>query len=151
MEFHSGAVTFDVFPRNCSWYQILTVHWWYSQERQNSWIDLTISQRSVKIPQSVECLFCHILWCSSIPDPGLMPHQYLCASMWKKWLSCHAGHQEISRCHTRGEFEEFVAHTQRSTQTRESTLALKPRTDVTRGPKQKDLYKSQNNQNSKYL
>ena len=34
---------------------------------------------------------------------------YVKACGWK-WLSCHAGHQEISRCRTRGESEESIAH-----------------------------------------
>ena len=40
------------------------------------------------------------------------------------------------RCHTRGESEESVACRRGSTQARESTLALKPRADVTGSPKQ---------------
>ena len=40
------------------------------------------------------------------------------------------------KCHTRGESEESVVRRRGSTQARESTLALKPRDDVTRSPKQ---------------
>ena len=40
------------------------------------------------------------------------------------------------RCRTRGESEESVVHRRGSMQVRESTLALKPRADVTRSPKQ---------------
>ena len=47
-----------------------------------------------------------------------------------KRLGCHAGHQEVSRCHTRGESEESIVHRWWSMQVRESTLALKPRVDV---------------------
>ena len=39
---------------------------------------------------------------------------------WRKQFSCHAGCQEVSRCHTRGESEDSVAHRRRSTQTRGS-------------------------------
>ena len=40
------------------------------------------------------------------------------------------------RWHTRDESEESVVHRWGSTQVRESTLALKPRADITRSPKQ---------------
>ena len=53
-----------------------------------------------------------------------------------KRLDCHAGHQEVSRCRTRGECEEFGAHRQQSMQVRGSTLFLKPRADITRSRKQ---------------
>ena len=46
-----------------------------------------------------------------------------------KKLGCHANLYTVSRCHTRGEFDEWPA-------SKKSTLALKPRTDVTRSPKQ---------------
>ena len=52
-----------------------------------------------------------------------------------KQLSQHGGWQEVSRYHTRGESEDFVAHRQKNMQTRGFTLALKPR-DITRSPKQ---------------
>ena len=39
---------------------------------------------------------------------------------WRKQFSCNAGCQEVSRCHTRGESEDSVAHRRRSTQTRGS-------------------------------
>ena len=33
-----------------------------------------------------------------------------CSQVHKlEWLGCHAGNQEVSRCHTKGEFEDFVA------------------------------------------
>ena len=60
------------------------------------------------VAQSVECLFYHMLCGSGTLDTGLEPHQCLCASMSVKWLSCHAGHQDVGRCHTRGEHEESV-------------------------------------------
>ena len=50
--------------------------------------------------------------------------------------SCHAGHQEDSRCRIRGKSEESVACRQGSTQVRESTLALKLRAEITRSPKE---------------
>ena len=45
----------------------------------------------------------------------------------------HAGCQEVGRCHTRGESEDSVEARKRAS---DSTLALKPRADVTRSPKQ---------------
>ena len=36
--------------------------------------------------------------------PSFESHQCP-AGMWKRQLSCHAGHQEVGRCHTRGEAE----------------------------------------------
>ena len=50
-----------------------------------------------------------------------------------KQYDSHAGCQEVSRCCIRGESEESIACRRRSTQ---ATLALKPRTDVTRSTKQ---------------
>ena len=50
---------------------------------------------------------------------------------------CHTGHQDVSRCCTRGESEESIVCRQQSRQAKESTLALKPRVDVTRSPKTK--------------
>ena len=44
-----------------------------------------------------------------------------------KRLSRHAGLQEVSRCHTRGESEESVPRRLQILQVSESTLALKPR------------------------
>ena len=52
-----------------------------------------------------------------------------------KGLGCHADLYTVSRCCTRGESEEFIVHRRASTQARESTLALKPRADITRSPK----------------
>ena len=54
-------------------------------------------------------------------------------------LGSHAGHQEVSRCSTRGESQGTcnVTHTPLpSANKAEPTLALKPRGDVTRSPKQ---------------
>ena len=40
--------------------------------------------------------------------PGLSPtNDCTCTSTWIKNLSCNADHQEVRRCHTRGESEEF--------------------------------------------
>ena len=59
-----------------------------------------------------------------------------CKYVAQKQLDSHAGHQEISRCRTRGESEKIcctqaVKHTSKG-----STLALKPRVDFPRSPKQ---------------
>ena len=43
---------------------------------------------------------------------------------------CHAGCQEVTRCHTRGESEDHSSEKA----CKGSTLALKPRADVTRSP-----------------
>ena len=69
--------------------------------------------------------------------PGFESHQCL-AGMWKRGLSCHAGHQEVSKCHTRGESQGMCNVTYMpplSSNKAEPTLALKPRGDVTRSPK----------------
>ena len=70
--------------------------------------------------------------------PGFESHQCL-AGMWKRRLGCHADCQEVSRCHTRGESQGMcnVTHTPPlSLNKAEPTLALKPRGDITRSPKQ---------------
>ena len=69
--------------------------------------------------------------------PGFESHQCL-TGMWRR-LSCHAGCLEVSRCHIRGESQEMcnIKHTPPlSSNKAEPTLALKPRGDVTRSPKQ---------------
>ena len=68
---------------------------------------------------------------------GLSPnlHQYLQTDLQvhgSERLSCHTDLYTISRCHTRGESED---HTSEKA-CKESTLALKPRADITRSPKQ---------------
>ena len=50
-----------------------------------------------------------------------------------KRLDCHADLYTVSRCHTRDESED---HTSEKACKKGSTLALKPRADVTRSPKQ---------------
>ena len=65
-------------------------------------------------------------------DPRLEPHHCLCASTWMKWLTCHTDCQDISRYHTRGESVESVTWRWWGMQARESTLALKARTNITR-------------------
>ena len=52
-------------------------------------------------------------------------------------LGCHADIYTVSRCRSRGESEEYVVHRRGSMQARESTLALKPKADVTRSSKQR--------------
>ena len=39
---------------------------------------------------------------SGMIGPGFEPHQFLIAGMGKRLVSCHAGHQMNSRCHTTG-------------------------------------------------
>ena len=70
--------------------------------------------------------------------PGFESHQYL-AGVWERQLGCHTGRQEVSRCHTRGESQGMCNITcmpPLSSNKAEPTLALKPRGDVTRSPKQ---------------
>ena len=57
--------------------------------------------------------------------------RHICISGSKR-LGCHADLYTVSRCHTRGESEN---HTSEKA-CKGSTLALKPRADVTRSPKQ---------------
>ena len=52
-----------------------------------------------------------------------------------EWLDCSASRQDVSRCCTRGGSEDFVMCMRRNTRARESTMALKPRADVTKSPK----------------
>ena len=59
--------------------------------------------------------------------------------MWKRRLGCHAGRQEVGRCRTRGEYQEMcnILHMPPlSSNKAVPTLALKPRGDITRSPKQ---------------
>ena len=52
----------------------------------------------------------------------------MCTSKWiLKRFSCHAGYQEFSRCHTRYESEESIAHRQGSTLARNFILVSKPK------------------------
>ena len=51
----------------------------------------------------------------------------MCKYVDQKRSRHHAGHQEVSRCRTRGESEESIACRRQSTQARGSTLALKSR------------------------
>ena len=70
--------------------------------------------------------------------PGFESHQCL-TGMWKRQLGCHTGHQEVGRCHGRGEPQGMCNITHMpllSSNKAEPTLALKPRGDVTRSPKQ---------------
>ena len=39
----------------------------------------------------------------------------------------HADHHEVSKCHTKGKSDEYVALNLGSTQVKETTLALNPR------------------------
>ena len=61
------------------------------------------------VAHSVERLSCHML-CLRQLDSELKPHHflYVCKYIGHKLLSCHAGPQEVSRCHTRGESEKSI-------------------------------------------
>ena len=66
-------------------------------------------------------------------------HCQCLAGMSKRWLGCHAGRQEVSRCRTRGESEgtcNVTRMTPLSSNKAEPTLALTITGDVTRSPKQ---------------
>ena len=70
--------------------------------------------------------------------PSFESHQCL-VGMWKRQLSCHAGHQEVGRCRTSGESQgmcNVTCTSLLSSNKAEPTLALKPRGDITRSPKQ---------------
>ena len=68
--------------------------------------------------------------------PRFKSHQCLFFFSCRSTFSCHASCQEVSRCHTRGESEESIAHRQWNMQARDSSWPWNPRADVTRCPKQ---------------
>ena len=59
-------------------------------------------------------LLCARSW---IPAPPMLVD--MSAGMWIQKLGCHACHQEVSRCHTRDESEECIAHRWESRQLRD--------------------------------
>ena len=66
---------------------------------------------------------------------GLSPGPNLHQCLWtrlqvcgSKMLSCHADLYTVSRCHTRGKSED---HTSEKVTKKGSTLAFKPRADIT--------------------
>ena len=59
--------------------------------------------------------------------PPMLIHKY----MDENGLTAMHGHQDVSRCFTRGESDDSVASKQQSMQARCSTLAFKPKADVT--------------------
>ena len=61
----------------------------------------------------------------SEPSPMLVD---MSASMWIKRLGCHVDLYTVSRCHPRGESEDQTSEKAYKL----STLALKPRADITR-------------------
>ena len=69
----------------------------------------------------------------SLHDEGIK--QYVWKYVDQKWLSHHAGCREVSRCHTRGEFEWI--HCIQATKYASIGIypGLKPRADVHRNPK----------------
>ena len=91
---------------------------------------------SLKISYSMSA-WSHTVSCGMIA-PSFESHQCL-AGIWKRWLGCHVGHQEVSRCHTRGESQgtcNITGTPPLSSNKAEPILALKPRGNVTRSPKQ---------------
>ena len=76
-------------------------------------------------------LFCQILSCKWISH--FVTSQTFLQVRWSKRLSCQADLHTVSRCHTRGESED---HTSDEVRKKGFTLALEPRADVTRSPKQ---------------
>ena len=77
-----------------------------------------------KWPSGFKTLRCHML------GQGFEPHQWLYhvhvhVGGWKR-LSCHTGHQEVSRCHTRGESEESIAHSWWNIQVRDPPWLWNP-------------------------
>ena len=61
----------------------------------------------------------------SSPEPPPMLAD-MSASMWSKRLSCHADLYIVSRCHTRGESQEFIAHRWQSMQVRDPPWLWNP-------------------------
>ena len=59
-----------------------------AREESRAGVAQSIERLSYRMPRGRDTL-----------DLELEPHQCL----WVKWLGCHAGHQEVSRCHTVGE------------------------------------------------
>ena len=76
-----------------------------------------VKETSHSDDQSAHCT-AHLMPGSSLTNAFF----YVCTYVDQR-LSSHAAHQEVSRCPTRSESEE-------------STLALKPRANITRSPKQ---------------
>ena len=91
---------------------------------------------SCKLLKCVEfCVMCTFVWCVTLIYACfgleyvkytclyLELHQclYVCKYLDRKWLSRHAGHQEVSRCRNRCQCEESLAGRQWSTQTRNPT------------------------------
>ena len=72
---------------------------------------------------------------SHMTDPGIESHQCCSSVCGLKWSCSHAGCQEVSRCHIRGESEDSASSRQQSMQSRRSTLALKLRADIARSLK----------------
>ena len=70
----------------------------------------------------------------SSPKPPPMPVDMSADTLIKKGPAAMLI-STVSRSRTRGESEESIVHRRGSMQVRESTLALKPRADVTRSPK----------------
>ena len=98
-------------------------------------IDLDLNRAD--IAHSVECLSCYTLRQWHARSWTQAPPMIVCVQVHgSKWISCHAGHQEVSRCYTRVESEESTACRWWSTKVTWSTLALKPKSDFTSGPKQ---------------
>ena len=80
------------------------------------------------VAQTVRVSVCHILYCALWH--GFESHQ--CWKMYvdEKKLNCNAD-QEVNRCRTKGGSEEFYCGLVTKHTSKWSTLALKPRADVT--------------------
>ena len=93
-------------------------------------VNKDLCDRRVGVAEWLRALCCGMLSRGFESDQCLWTHDLQQVDELKR-CNRHAGHQEVSRCCTRGESEDHRGkHTSEG-----STLALKPRADVTRSPK----------------
>ena len=110
-----------------NWAYMYLLMWWKFGEK---WSFLVLQRRSGRVVYSAVPVQARSwVWALNL-------HQCLQTCLWVhglKRLSCHADLYTVSRCCNRGESED---HTSEKACKKGSTLALKPRADVTRSPKQ---------------
>ena len=86
-------------------------------------------------PSGIQCHACYVQqgW-SWVWAPNLCQCLLTCLQVCgSKRLGCHADLYTVSRCHTRGESEDYISE---EACKKGSILALKPRADITRSRKQ---------------
>ena len=113
------------------WTHVIIVSWRFEKVTRERWT-------KPQWPSGLQCR-AYYVWHRRSWVHALNLHQCLqkclqvCGS---KRLGCHADLYTVGRCHTRVDSEESVLCRWESMQARESTLALKPRADIIRSPKQ---------------